>query len=294
MTFRGPLISTSLPTIGPASSTRCWNLVGSMASSFSGLQAVSSCRDSEGPATKGASIRFRGRLHPPEPHHVRTGGGQRVFVLPRSIALLRMLPVPKPDSKQIPSPFSRMACYATTYYLAGRLYRSRYPNYRHHKPFEIYPEAWYWIRSGLRKAWFKLSERNVQARLSGSLAKSSSWSRCRYQRQPSQASQRLSQRPRFHCTGSQFVCAFGAGRLLPRVQASSDGSWSSSLRKADIGSGGRGRPRWQGDVHPRPTFADFAQGCARVVVINSTVGLSALLHGAAVKVLGRCIYDLED
>lgn len=116
------------------------------------------------------------------PNHItfEPAGVNGFSSLPRSIALLRMLPVPKPDSKQIPSPFSRMARYATTYYLAGRLYRSRYPNYRHHKPFEIYPEAWYWIRSGLRKAWFKLSERNVQARLSGSLAKSSSWSRCRY------------------------------------------------------------------------------------------------------------------
>ena len=61
----GPLISTSLSRpLAPLrrqmlESRRIDGLI------LWGLQAVSSCRDSEGPATKGAGIRFRGRLHPP-------------------------------------------------------------------------------------------------------------------------------------------------------------------------------------------------------------------------------------
>jgi capsular polysaccharide export protein len=50
----------------------------------------------------------------------------------------------------------------------------------------------------------------------------------------------------------------------------------------------KGRLLYVHDLH-LPTVLDHASG---VVVVNSTVGLSALLHGAPVKVCGRAIYDL--
>jgi len=230
------------------------------------------------------------------PNHItfEPAGVNGFSSLPRSIALLRMLPVPKPDSKQIPSPFSRMARYATTYYLAGRLYRSRYPNYRHHKPFEIYPEAWYWIRSGLRKAWFKLSERNVQARLSGSLAK-------KFFLVPLQVYNDSQVR---HHSDFRSVRAFIAQVLNSFARSAPEDCYlvfkhhpmdrghrhyGRQISDQAEEAGLAGRVMYIHDQH-LPTLLKAARG---VVVINSTVGLSALLHGAAVKVLGRCIYDLE-
>ncbi|HQV12098.1 MAG TPA: hypothetical protein PKW52_12195 [Nitrospira sp.] len=230
------------------------------------------------------------------PNHItfEPAGVNGFSSLPRSVALLRMLPLPKPASKQIPSPFSRMARYAITYYLAGRLFRDRYPNYRHHKPFDIYPEVWYWIRSGFRKVWFKFVERDIQGRLSGPLAK-------KFFLVPLQVYNDSQVR---HHSDFRSVRAFIA-QVLNSFACSAPEDCYLVFKHHPMDRGHRNYGRQIMDqaeeaglgdrvlyIHDQhlPTLLKAARG---VVVINSTVGLSALLHGAPVKVLGRCIYDLN-
>ena len=49
----------------------------------------------------------------------------------------------------------------------------------------------------------------------------------------------------------------------------------------------------QDPVYPRPASADLLANTRGVVVINSTVGLSALHHGTPVVAMGEALYDIE-
>ncbi|MBX3684613.1 MAG: capsular biosynthesis protein [Rhodocyclaceae bacterium] len=255
------------------------------------------------PYHRAASLRARMRSVPVfvfeegyiRPNYVtfESGGVNGFSMLPRSLALLRTLPAPLPEPRPVKAPFSRLARYAMTYYLAGRLRRGEYPNYRHHKPFEIYPEMWYWVRAGLRKHLYRVVERKIQARLTGVLAG-------KFFLVPLQVYNDSQVR---HHSDFRSVRAFIAQVLNSFARSAPDDchlvfkhhpmdrghrDYGRQIREQAEEAGLSNRVLYIHDQH-LPSLLKAARG---VVVINSTVGLSALFHGAPVKVLGRCIYDL--
>lgn len=204
-------------------------------------------------------------------------------------------PVPLRKPPELPSTcsFWRMAAAATTYYLATVCLRPWFPHYQHHKDFSAGREAGMWCLSGLRKLCYAVRDRNLTGQFAGRLSK-------RYFLVPLQVH-------------SDSQIAFHSS--YPCVEAFIDDVLESFARHAPADSvlvfkhhpmdrgarhyGGRiarlrdrhqlgERVLYVHEVH-LPTVLNHARG---VVVINSTVGFSALLHAAPVKVMGRAIYDI--
>lgn len=212
--------------------------------------------------------------------------------LPCSAAALRLVPAPEKGMRKR-APFSRMARYAFTYYFAGRVGQKRYPNYRHHKPFDLYPEGLYWLRSGLRKLLYQFTERSIGARLTDELAG-------KYFLVPLQVfnDSQIRSHSDFRSVRAMIGTVLDSfARTAPpeahlvfkhhpmdRGHRNYGRQIAQTAETAGIG----GRVHYVHDLH-LPTLLKNARGA---VLVNSTTGVSAMFHERPVKTLGRCLYDL--
>lgn len=220
------------------------------------------------------------------------GGVNANSLLPRSSGIRGLTPSPAAVKKERRS-YWRMARYSLTYYLAGRIGRERFPNYRHHRPFDLFPEGWYWLRSALRKQLYKFTERAYPARLAGEL-------KGKYflvalqvfnDSQIKHHSDFRSVRSMISAVLSSFArTAPGDAHLVFKHHPMDRGHrhYGRQIARMAAVAGMADRIHYVHDLH-LPTLLHDARG---VVVVNSTVGLSALYHHAPVKTLGRCMYDL--
>lgn len=228
------------------------------------------------------------------------GGANNFSNLPRDPGYYRRYrpqPIAKAERQTVSHAFWFAALYAIGYALANFLMRWRYRHYRHHRSLNPLAQAFYWLRSGARKLWFKQREQAFARRLTAT-----------------DPGQRL---PPFFLVPlqthndaqiqvhSQFdsVEAF-IDTVLRSFAAQAPKETSLVLKHHPLDRGYRDYGRWlrerlphyglQGRVHyvhdvHLPTLLDQALG---TVVINSTVGLSSILHGTPVCVLGEPIYHL--
>lgn len=190
--------------------------------------------------------------------------------------------------------FRRMALSAMGYYLAGAWLRPFFPHYKHHKSFSILQKSATWCRSGVRKTLYQMRD----TRLTGRLEKE--WSQ-RYFLVVLQVHNDF--QLRFH---SRFgdVRDFITETITSFAQhAPADTLLVLKHHPMDRGARHYGqlidalaaqfaiahRVIYCHQIH-LPTALSNARG---VVLVNSTVGLSALSHRAPVKVLGRAVYDME-
>lgn len=220
------------------------------------------------------------------------GGVNGNSLLPRSRAVLSLLPLPD-IKRQIGGSFQLMARYAMTYYLAGRIWRSKFPNYRHHKPFEMYPELWYWMRSGYRKILYRFAERSCEKQLTGALRK-------KFFLVPLQVfnDSQIKAHSDFRSVRAVIAAVLDsfARHAPPDVHLvfkhhpmdRGHRHYGRQIRESATEAGIEERVHYVHDLH-LPTLLQCTRG---VVLVNSTTGLSALFHRAPVKVLGRCIYDI--
>jgi capsular polysaccharide export protein len=179
------------------------------------------------------------------------------------------------------------------YYVAAHLLRFAFPRYEHHRPLSM-SEAWPWMRSVWRKAYYRVAERGVEKKLIGGLSK-------QFYLVPLQVYNDAQ-----ICVHSEFesveqfirhvVQSFAqhapAGTTLvikqhPMDRAYSDYRLLISTLAVHYGLGDR--LLYIHDQH-LPSLLDHARG---VIVVNSTVGLSALIHNAPLKVCGQSIYALK-
>lgn len=223
-------------------------------------------------------------------------GGVNVHSLvPRSPAFYLSLPdvpVPKPEPAH-PS-FGRAAWSSMFYYAAGRLLKSRYPLYRHHKKFSIRYEARAWCRSWARKHLNRWRDKPVYERLlsehdgqyfavalqvynDSQVTTHSPYADVRDFIREVVASFAAHAEPRHHLVFKHHPMDRGQrdyrrliGELCER-------------------HGVHGRVHYVHDVH-LPTLLRHSRG---VVTINSTVGLSTLYHYKPLKLMGRALYDME-
>ncbi|QAU36149.1 capsular biosynthesis protein [Janthinobacterium sp. 17J80-10] len=214
--------------------------------------------------------------------------------IPRSPVFYLNTPEARRPPTQVVGPtFRYVVMWAMLYYLASALLRPVFPHYRHHRPLSIM-EAWPWIRSGWRKAIYRRREAGIQTELATTYSK-------RYFLVPLQ----VHNDAQVHVHSDfESVEAFIATTLISFAdKAPKDTILVIKHHPMDRGYHDHtrliahlekkleiiGRVRYLHDQH-LPTLLEHARG---VVVINSTVGLSALHHGTPLKVCGTALYNMK-
>ena len=188
--------------------------------------------------------------------------------------------------------FWHAALWAILYYIASACLRPMFPHYQHHRPLAI-REAFPWVRGLWRKYYYHVKERAVRRRLENECSG-------RFFLVPLQVhndsqmhmhSDYASVDDFIRYVVSNFAKNAPSETYLVIKHHPMDRGYrdyTSLCEQLEENYSLKGRLFYVHDLH-LPTVLDHAVG---VVVVNSTVGLSALLHGAPVKVCGRAIYDL--
>jgi capsular polysaccharide export protein len=167
-----------------------------------------------------------------------------------------------------------------------------YPHYRHHRPLTL-REALPWLRAWIRKIVYAIRERDLTSALTGPQSG-------RFFLVPLQVhtDAQVQVHSRFGSVSAfieEVVSSFAAhapedAMLIIKHHPLDRGyhDYAAVIRSLSRRFGIAGRVRYIHDQH-LPTLLDHARG---VVVINSTVGLSAIHHRVPVKALGTAIYDM--
>jgi capsule polysaccharide modification protein KpsS len=197
-----------------------------------------------------------------------------------------------PPPISIGSTFFLISVWAALYAIGMSLGRRRYPHYRHHRDFQTIAQGAIWLRGGFRKLWYAARERGALEELTAPGARPyflvplQVHCDAQFQHSPFETNEQVI---------AEIVAAF-AGHAPPETllvlkHHPGDRAYRDyGAFVAEIGArhGCADRLRYVHDLH-LPTLLRGARG---VVTMNSTVGTSALHHGAPVKVLGRAIYDM--
>ncbi|MCD4483026.1 capsular biosynthesis protein [Chromobacterium vaccinii] len=190
--------------------------------------------------------------------------------------------------------FRRMALTAMSYYAAGWLWRRHYSHYRHHKDFSPFRECGLWLRSGWRKQWYRISEHGIEQRVLTSLKHD-------YYLVALQVfndSQILHHSHYEDVTEfikdviSSFAHHAPANRHLVMKHHPMDRghrNYRHLIQQLALQADISDRVHYLHDTH-LPTLLKQSLG---VIVVNSTVGLSALHHGKPLVVVGRALYDMD-
>lgn len=185
-----------------------------------------------------------------------------------------------------------MVWFGFCYFLAGALGTIFFPRYVHHRPLSLL-EALPWARSIWRKEWYRWRERGIEKRLTTSLSK-------RYFLVPLQVFNDAQIVVHADVDGVEdfisrtldsFAKSAPPDTFLVFKHHPMDRGYRdySRLILSLAGKAGlKNRVMYIHDQH-LPSLLDHARG---VVVINSTVGISALHHGAPTVVCGFALYDI--
>lgn len=189
--------------------------------------------------------------------------------------------------------FWMAALWAVLYYLAAGLLKPAFSRYRHHRPL-TWLECIPWLRSIWRKGHYALKERGASARLTGEFAG-------RFFLVPLQ----VHNDAQIHAHSdfdsmtqfigevmTSFACNAPRNTVLVIKHHPMDRGYydyTKFIARQIRLLGLEKRCFYIHDQH-LPTLLRHARG---VIVVNSTVGLSALFHGAPVKVCGSAIYDMK-
>ncbi len=198
-----------------------------------------------------------------------------------------------PPSFKVNHAFWRSVLWACLYYLAASIGKPFFSKYRHHRPLSI-SEAGPWIRGAWRRFFYAVKERGILEQLTGTLSQ-------KYYLVPLQVhnDSQVSAHSDFdsvdgfiRMTVNSFADhapqdAFLVFKHHPMDRAYTD--YTQLLQALSKERGLGDRVIYVHDLH-LPSLLKHAIG---VVVINSTVGFSALYYSTPVKVCGRAVYDLE-
>jgi capsular polysaccharide export protein len=230
------------------------------------------------------------------PHYItleRNGVNGHSALPANPIFYMNSTPAPSARPEKIGNTFYYAAFWACVYTLMAHLMRPLYPHYRHHRRLSL-AESWPWLKALGRKVLYKVLEAGVQHRLTGPLAK-------KYFLVPLQVHDdaQIGFHSDFNCvedfivdTVQSFARHAPSDTVLvvkhhPLDRGHRD--YRALLKSLSREFGLGGRLLYVHDQH-LPSLLDNALG---VVVINSTVGLSALLHKAPLKVRGKAIYKIK-
>lgn len=201
--------------------------------------------------------------------------------------------ISEPNALPAKTSFWRMSRCAMAYYLAGTLLRPFFWNYKHHKSFSVFVKSARWVRSGIRKLIYRKKGVAFTRRLAGELSGN-------YFLVPLQVYNDFQVTHHSDYADvrefiKEVVTSFAEHApletsLVFKHHPMDRGvrHYGRMLKELSGKHGLEGRIYYEHEIH-LPTALDHAKG---VVVINSTVGLSALWHNAPVKVMGDALYDM--
>ncbi len=183
---------------------------------------------------------------------------------------------------------------AAAYYWAGRFARNQFEHYQHHRAFSPVREGYCWIRGAVRKQLVKLHDANIQrlltTRFSGKCIlvplQVHDDSQMLYHSDYDSVEAFITEVVesfRDHACPSQALCF----KHHPMDRGYTH--YGKAIAKAAASAGIEDRVFYCHDV-PLPTLYHHITG---VVTVNSTVGMSALLHHLPTKLMGRAMYDIE-
>ena len=215
-------------------------------------------------------------------------------VIPRSaIFYLNQPPMSIERTLPVGNTFWYATRWAVMYYFAAGLLKPFFRHYRHHRPLS-WQEAFPWLRSAWRKAYYRVKEAGISARLKDAYSG-------RFFLVPLQVHNDFQIQ-----THSEFD---SVAQFIDRVMTSFAGhapkrtvlvikhhpmdrgyfDYAKLIARRSGELGLENRCFYIHDQH-LPTLLKRARG---VAVVNSTVGLSALLHGTPVKVCGKALYNIK-
>lgn len=201
-------------------------------------------------------------------------------------------PAPYKAPLQVGKTFARRAWFASRYHISKNLLRWRYPHFVNHRPWSLYQEARGWVAGGLVKWWYRWSDR--------SLLKALPQHKGHIFFVPLQVTEDFQIREHSDLSGveemvAQVMNSFAEHArsedvLLFKHHPMDRGyvSYQSQINRLVTLLGLEGRV-FYGYELPLPTLYPLLKG---VITINSTVGLSALLHDVPTFCMGRALYDL--
>ena len=199
-----------------------------------------------------------------------------------------------PSSISAKPVYKQMAFSAIFYYIAGHLFAFRYPNYTHHRESSAVKEFFWWWNHVFLKAKYKLTEKKVLKKITSDFSSL-------YYFVPLQTHNdfQLTVHSRFNNI-EEFITevmqsfALHAPKdtmLLFKHHPQDRGRKDYNIFIADLSTtfGISDRIIVVHDTH-LPTCLEHSIG---TVTINSTVGLSSLIHNKPTITLGKAIYDIE-
>lgn len=197
-----------------------------------------------------------------------------------------------PEKLRIEMPYWYMIWFGFCYFAAGSLGKMFFPHYEHHRSLSLI-EGFPWIRSLWRKQWYRWKERGLRQRLTGALSK-------QYFFVPLQVYNDAQVMVHSDVDGvdgfiKTVLASFAAHapsdtwlvlKHHPMDRGYRDYTQLINGLSAELGISQR--VLYVHDQHT-PALLIHAKG---VVVINSTVGLSALAYNCPTKVCGHSMYDI--
>jgi capsular polysaccharide export protein len=198
-----------------------------------------------------------------------------------------------PPTVNVGNTFWHVARWAVLYYTASALLRPLFHHYAHHRPLTMW-EGGPWLRAGWRKHYFARRERGIQARLASTLNE-------RYFLVPLQVHNdaQVHVHSNFDSVAAfidTIIASFASfappDTYLVIKHHPMDRGYHDHSQLIDSLARMHGvcaRVMYIHDQH-LPTLLEHARG---VVLVNSTVGLSALEHGTPLMVCGDAIYDMQ-
>jgi capsular polysaccharide export protein len=192
----------------------------------------------------------------------------------------------------MPSAFWIMVWWGFNYFLFGGMGRWLYPHYQHHRPLKL-RECFPWLLSPLRKSWFKWRQRGIQDLLTGP------WHKTFYfaPLQVHNDAQVLTHADVGGIEGfiastiASFAAHADAGtRLVFKHHPMDRGyrNYTRLIRDLAKTHGCTDRVLYIHDQHT-PTLI---RSCRGVVVVNSTVGLTAIGMKCPTKAVGEAVWDM--
>ena len=229
------------------------------------------------------------------PDHITLEGGgiNANSSLPRDKNFYLTYPVEQSSEPlKVGHVFWYAALWATLYYMASSIMESAFPHYRHHRRLSV-RELLPWLRGLWRKCYYRIKERHVQGRLETEFSGRFFLVPLQvyYDSQIRVHSNYPSIESFIHEVVSSFAKNADQDVALVIKHHPMDRAYRDYTQLWESLSEGYGLQNRLFYVHDLqlPTVLLHTRG---VVVVNSTVGLSALLYGVPVKVCGRAIYDI--
>ncbi len=214
--------------------------------------------------------------------------------IPKDPEFYRGLPlIPSDAETSVGKTFGLSAMWAMMYYLASFFMWPLFFQYQHHRPLNIF-EGLIWVRGFWRKRWYQFKERHIEKRLTTALSS-------QFYLVPLQVhnDSQLHVHSMFasidefieYVMASFSRCAPSQTYLVIKHHPLDKGYHDYTLLIAQLAKQYHITQRviYIHDQH-LPTLLDHTKG---VVLINSTVGMSALHHYCPLKVCGDAIYNIE-